>query len=517
MLLWGLVAVAIAVPAYLLFGDGVGHVVAKYKQPEFSHGYIIPLLSGWLLWQRRKAIAARMRPGDASGLVFVLIGLVIALASAAANLDSVPYLGLVPFLFGLSVTALGWPAARLTAVPIGLLLFGYYIPSTAYILISTNLQLVSSQIGAGILDYLGVPVFLSGNIIDLGSYQLQVAEACSGLRYLMPLFTFGAICAYLYNAPLWAKAVVVVATVPITIAFNGARIAMTGLFIEYGSEELAEGFMHLFEGWVVFLLALACLVLLMWLLLRVTGRRATPLTMLDFDRIAGAGAPPAAAVPATGPRLSRPLVASVLATIVAAPLLLPLELRPHYTPERPGLVTFPPAIASWRGTHRFLDPQTEAILGADDYLLLDFVDTRGNAEANLWVAYYDSFLKEGSQAHLPTTCLPAAGWEYVELGRHRPGITDLDGRPLEVQRGVIVHGTERIVMYFWLELRGRHAIGQEARLMNIWDSITIGRSDGALVRIYTPLAADEEPSDGDARLSRFLETVYPNLEPHVGA
>lgn len=519
ILSWLLIVLAIGIPAFALFGESIINVVSKYKKPEFSHGYIIPFVSGWIIWQRRHIIMQSRTSGDMRGLFFIAVGLFIALFAHAGNMSSLPYLGLIPFIFGLVIVFLGMPAAKYTAIPIGFLAFGFYIPSTAYVLISTNLQLVSSQIGAAVLELMNVPVYLDGNIIDLGSYKLQVAEACSGLRYLLPLITFGVICAYLYKAPIWARLLVVLATVPITIAFNGARIAMTGLLVNSGNQALAEGFMHLFEGWVVFLLALACLLGLMWLLLCLTGRPSSGWDMLDFDRIAG-GAPPAERAhqaPSMPQSPSRPLVFTAGAAVVAALLLVPLALRPEYIPARPGLWTFPTTIDSWRGNPQFIDSVTEDVLGSDDYLLVDFTDEQTGAETNLWIAYYGSFMREGSKAHLPTTCLPGAGWEYVELGRYTPGIKDLSGEPLHVQRGLVVHGTQRIVMYFWLELRGQHAFGQEARLMNIRDSLTHGRSDGALVRVYTTLSPDETPQDGDARLERFLETVYPHFEPHVGA
>jgi exosortase D (VPLPA-CTERM-specific) len=454
--------------------------------------------------------------------LLVAVGVGVAFASKAANLDSAPFLGLIVLLVGLGAVTLGWRAARLLIVPIGFLVFGFPLPSYTYVEVSTSLQLVSSKLGAGILDVVGVPVYLDGNIIDLGTMKLQVAEACSGLRYLLPLLSFGVLCAFMYRAPLWAKALIVATTVPLTILLNGARIAMTGLFVHFGTVELAEGFMHLFEGWVIFLVALAILFAIMFGLLRGLGWRGRFVDILDFDRIAGTpgGRTPAAAATTRGTTFARaiprPLVASVTTMAVAAVLLVPLAMRPQLIPERPGLWAYPTEFGPWRAAPKFLDAEVEQVLGADDYVLLDFVHRESRELVNLWVAYYDEQLGD-SNIHSPTTCLPGAGWEYVEFGAHRTPFTDFSGEPLVVNRGVIVKGVERIVMYFWMEMRG-HSLHESEyiKFVNLRDSVLKGRSDGALVRLYTALRPDEDPADGDARLLRLLERAYLPLEPHLG-
>lgn len=520
-MLWALTVLVLLVAGHILFAESLVRVAATYRQPEFSHGYVVFLISAWVLWQRHRLIWSIRGAGAASGWLLVAFGTAVAFFAKAANIDSAPYLGLIPLLIGLAAVGLGWPAARLTIVPVGFLVFGFPLPTYTYVEVSTTLQLISSQLGAGILDGFGVPVFLEGNIIDLGVFELQVAEACSGLRYLLPLMSFGALCAFMYRGPWWAKALVVAATVPLAIVLNSARIAMTGLFVHFGSQSLAEGFTHLFEGWVIFLLALAILFVLMYALLRLAGWRGPLRDMLDFDRIAGtpagrASTPPgggAAVVPAVAPR---PLLAAAATVGLAALLVLPLGMRPQIVPERPGLARFPLELATWTGTPGSVDPEVRAVLRADDTLFVDFVDHAAGGMVNLWVAYYDSQLGD-AHIHLPTTCLPGGGWEYVEFGPHRTDFRDFDGEPLIVNRGVISQGDQRIVMYFWMEMRGQSLhLAQNIKFVNLRDSLFFGRSDGALVRLFTPLAEGERPNDGDARLQALLAHVYLRLEPHLG-
>ena len=128
-----------------------------------------------------------------------------------------------------------------------------------------------------------MPVFLEGNIIDLGTYKLQVAEACSGLRYLFPLMSFSFLFAVLYKGPGWHKVVLFLSAVPITILMNSIRIAVIGLMVNHYGIEQAEGFLHFFEGWIIFIACVMILYLEAMLLQRLTPKPKPIHTMLEVD------------------------------------------------------------------------------------------------------------------------------------------------------------------------------------------------------------------------------------------
>lgn len=520
---WFLIIFVLSISTYALFNRSIDSVLDNFRRPEFSHGYIILLVGAWIIWQRRLLIWSRRNAGDRSGYILIAFGVLTALFCHAANIVTPPYVSFLITVIGAAAVVLGWRSARLLLAPIGLLFLAYPLPDNLYIELSTRLQWLSSQLGAIILDALRVPVYVDGNIIDLGVMRLQVAEACSGLRYLFPLITFGLICAFIYRAPFWAKALVVAATIPIAILLNGARIAATGLFVHFGTLHLAEGFMHLFEGWVIFLIALAALFALMYVLSRLTGNARVFLDILDFDRVAGVpegqrAAPNAvtSSAPPAQDALPRSQVAAIATVMtIAALVLVPISLRPQVIPERPGLITYPLQVDQWRGAPSVVEPHIVDLLGADDYLLVDF-DAGDEPAVNLWAAYYNSLLG-GSYIHSPTTCLPGAGWEYVELGQFSTQLVNFRGKVLQVNRGIVVKGEQRVLMYFWVELRGRSVQSlQKVKFFNLWDSFAIGRSDGALVRVLTALQAGEDAVDGDRRLHAFLERAYPALEVHLG-
>ena len=135
----------------------------------------------------------------------------------------------------------------------------YPLPYTLQAILTVKLQILSTNLGVALIRLIGLPVYVEGNIVDLGTYKIQVAEACSGLRYLLPLTCISFIVAYVYKAPFWKKAVVVVSAVPITILINSFKIAVTAVLVGYVGTQIAEGFLHQFEGWIVFLIGVLLL------------------------------------------------------------------------------------------------------------------------------------------------------------------------------------------------------------------------------------------------------------------
>ena len=169
-------------------------------------------------------------------------------------------------------------------------------------LLSLRLQLISSEIGVWVIRMAGISVFLEGNVIDLGSYQLEVAQACSGLRYLFPLMTLSVLIAYTFGGAYWKRTVVFLSSIPLTVLMNSVRIGIIGITVDRWGPGMAEGVLHEFEGWVGFMVS-AVLVVLIAIGLNRLGRR---------KGVAAAGAAtPAAAPAATGQPLlqsARPLL-----------------------------------------------------------------------------------------------------------------------------------------------------------------------------------------------------------------
>lgn len=504
-------------------GSGtVTGVTSWWAQPEGSHGWLIPLISLFVLWQRSANMRAAASDASWWGATLVAAGIVLLLIDSIGQLQRVALPALVLIAHGAVVAGLGWRAARYAAVPLAFLLFAMPPPGPLYVEVSLQLQFLSSELGTAMLRQLGISVFLDGNVIDLGSYQLQVAEACSGLRYLFPLTALTFLCAWMYRAPLWAKALVLLSVVPITILTNSARIAFTGVLVEYGSIAQAEGFMHFFEGWVIFLVALVLVFLLMVALARLRSDRAGFGDLLDIDRLSGAhiafNEPPAKESESERRLLGLPLpwALSVALVIAAVPIHAALMNRPQAVPNRPGLATLPLDIGAWRGQPSSVDARTQDILDSSDYFLGDFVREDDGGVVNLWIAYYDEQVKEAA-IHTPQQCLPGAGWEFVSLDSVEAPVVGHSGEQFRINRALVTNSRQSMLVYYWLEARGEQfANAQLFKFANVRDSILKRRSDGALVRMITPLVPGESEAVAEGRLVDFMRAAYPALEAHVG-
>lgn len=516
----GLLGAILAI-AFLSFANLRG-LTSWWVQDEGSHGWLIPLITAFILWQRRSRITRSANVESWWGVAVVSAGLMLLMIDTVGQLNRVALPGVVLIALGSILAALGWRAARYAAVPLAFLLFAMPPPGPLYVEVSLQLQFLSSELGTAMLRLLGISVFLDGNVIDLGTYKLQVAEACSGLRYLFPLTALTFLCAWMYRAPLWAKAVVLFSVVPITILTNSARIALTGVLVEYGSIAQAEGFMHFFEGWVIFLVALVLVFLLMIALARLRGERAGFGDLLDVDRLSGAhitfNEPPVRKSTARRRLLGMPLpwALSVALVIAAVPVHAAMMNRPQAIPDRPGLATFPLEVGAWRGQPSSVDARTQDILDSSDYFLADFVHETDGGVVNLWVAYYDQQVKQAA-LHTPQQCLPGAGWEFVSLSTVGAPVGGHSNEPFSLNRALVTDGRQSMLVYYWLEARGgQFANAQLFKIANVRDSILERRSDGALVRLITPLEPGESEAVAEARLVDFMRAAYPALEPHVG-
>jgi exosortase D (VPLPA-CTERM-specific) len=189
-----------------------------------------------------------------AGPVLCVIALSLGVA-VLGNLMRIPDIvtyALIFWVSGVVLSIFGWRRGRTHQLPVFHLIFMLPLPQIIYWKLSTYLQGVSSELGVWLVNLAGVAVYLEGNVIDLGIYKLQVAEACSGLRYLFPILSFSYLFSILYRGPIWHKAVLLLSAAPLTVLMNSFRIGVIGILVDSYGIEQAEGFLHFFEGWVVF-------------------------------------------------------------------------------------------------------------------------------------------------------------------------------------------------------------------------------------------------------------------------
>jgi exosortase D (VPLPA-CTERM-specific) len=343
--LWAAVGVLLAI----IFRDGLRFMVEWwYFKEEYSHGFLIPPVVAFLIWEKRDKVEFTEFRGSWLGVALVAIGLCCYLLGELSTIYTIVQYAFVVVLCGLVLAGTGWQAYQLLWTPLALLFLMIPLPNFFYHNLSAALQLFSSYIGVQFIRLFDISVLLSGNVIDLGSFRLQVVEACSGLRYLFPLVTLGIIAANFFKAAWWKRLLLVVSTVPIAVLMNSLRIGVIGITVEYWGRDLAEGLLHDFEGWAVFMCCFAVLMGEMWLL-NVLGSSRRPFReafAIDYP----AASPKAVKV--RQPVASGPLQCSVVLLVLALIPALLLPKRVEAIPKRTAFSEFPLSVGAWRGSGR---------------------------------------------------------------------------------------------------------------------------------------------------------------------
>jgi exosortase D (VPLPA-CTERM-specific) len=378
--------------------------------------------------------------------------------------------------------------------------------------LSLEMQLISSQLGVELIRLFGISVYVEGNVIDLGGYQLQVAEACSGLNYLFPLLSIGFIIAYIYDGPMWQRLVVFLSSAPITIFLNSLRVGLIGVSVEYWGIEMAEGFLHDFEGWAFFMICTAILVFEVWVFWRLGGRDK------EFSQVFGIDIP-ARKKPSpenTSTRRLSPSLVSAALLIAGAAISAPmLEAREEFSPDRKQLAEFPLAIGGWKttGQDKIQDVVLEG-LNLDDYLLATYRKESG-VPINLYVSYYDTQRARAS-VHSPRVCLPGGGWQIKQIDEHDLEGVLPGGQSLTVNRVLMEKRDQRQLVYYWFPQRGRNLISEYLVKWYIFrDALTRGRTDGAMVRIITSVPKGTDWEQADQRLEEFSSLAVPRLFAYI--
>lgn len=253
-----LAAIAFAIlfskPAVLLVRDW-------WNDPDAGHGLLLAPLAIWLAWRSGLVPA---RPARVSGAL-ILTGAVLLryLSGLAAELFTMR-VSLLMGAAGLVLFWYGWRQLLHWWLPVILLVLSIPLPDIVTSSLALPLQLRASRWGAALLEFRHVPANLSGNVIQLPGRQLFVTEACSGLRSLTALLSLGVLVGGLWLRHPAGRILLVLAAIPVAMVVNAFRVFLTGFLVYFVSPDLGEGFMHLSEGWLLFVIAFLLLGAFTW-------------------------------------------------------------------------------------------------------------------------------------------------------------------------------------------------------------------------------------------------------------
>ena len=241
----------------MLYASVINSLVLQWwTDPDYGHGFFVPLFSGYILWhERERWTKTEIKPSNFGFVVMVGAVALLLLGSLGAELF-ISRISLLILLAGMILFLAGWKMLRAVSFPLSYLMWMIPIPVIIYNQITFPLQLIASRLATASLELVQVPVLRDGNILIMSNYSLEVVEACSGIRSLMTLVALAVAFGYLVSTRRWIRYVLAALMVPIAVLINAIRIMGAGLLARHFGPAAAEGFLHEFSGWAIFLVAL---------------------------------------------------------------------------------------------------------------------------------------------------------------------------------------------------------------------------------------------------------------------
>lgn len=486
-------------------------ILRDWPREDYSYACLIPLVVLYLLWEKRSELISTPSTPSWMGLFPLGVGLVLFWLGELGGEFFAQYISLWLVIVGVCWMHLGWRKLKTVGFAFIMMLAMFPFPYFINAKISLTLKLLSSQLGVWMLHLYGMSAYREGNVIDLGFTQLQVVDACSGLRYLFPLMILSLIVAYWFKGRFWKKAVLFLSSIPIAIVVNSFRIALTGVLYSFWGPAVAEGFFHGFSGWLIFLFTTAILLAEMWVLKKIGKRMEKDEESVRSERGRVADNAAEASVSWSRSLLQPQFIAVGMVLGLTLGLSQGVEFR-EKVPIKQSLDQFPLQVGQWSGVRETMEQQFIDELDFSDYVMVTYRD-RQNQTVHFYTAYYENQQK-GESIHSPESCLPGSGWKFSRA--EEVALAAGNGASLRVNRVVMEKEGERQLAYYWFAQRGRVLTKlYQLKLYNFWDALTRQRTDGALIRVITPIAGSEKPEDAEARIRSFLNEAIPLLPEFI--
>jgi exosortase D (VPLPA-CTERM-specific) len=495
----------ISVSFFICYWTTIKGLISVWMTDEdYSYAFIIPLITAYLLWERRRQIASTPISINWGGGVFFFLMLMISLYGILGSSPSAVRPAIPLIILSITLFCFGWEMFKVLAFPLSMLIFMIPLPTLFGTVIGVHLKTISTLMGKAILVLSGITVFVEGNVIDLGVMQMQVVDACSGLRYILPLLALGVLFAYFFEKTKWKQVLLVLSTIPIAIITNGLRIGATGILAKYYGPKAADGFFHAFSGWLIFIFAFGLLLLLL-VAMRYFTRR--PDAVSDKK----AGKEKMSMKGSSHSRSNLLPVAAVSFSMLAVGLLsfstsaLP-ALKIHG-----GLDGFPMSFKEWSGKREFIPAEIISLSGAEDAFSALYLNSQESA-VSLYIGYRGSPFGESENFfHSPSVCLPSSGWKTRSIGTHDI-INVAQFGSMKVKKMLIEHMGEKQLVYYWFQTESR--VSHDVNINRFHLTLHALKRDNThdlFIRPIMPLKPQEKIEDAEKRMDQFVREMMPVL------
>ena len=502
--LYGLIA-TITVSFFICYWTTIRGLISVWMNDEdYSYAFLIPFITAYLFWERRRQIASTPISINWFGGAFFFFFLIVSLYGILGSSPSAVRPAIPLIILSISLFCFGWEMFKVLAFPLAMLIFMIPLPTLFGTVIGIHLKTISTLLGKAILLLAGISAFVEGNVIDLGVTQLQVVDACSGLRYILPLLALGVLFAYFLEKARWKQVILVLSTIPIAIVTNGIRIGATGILATYYSPKVAEGFFHGFSGWLVFMFAFGLLLLLHVVMRYVPGHAAA---------VAAKKAGEEELLTKDTPHFRSNLVPVAIASVSMLAVGL-LSLSTSALPAlkiQGGLGGFPMTIKEWTGQREFVPPDIIELSGAEDAFSALYRNAQ-MAAVSIYVGYRSSPFGESENFfHSPSVCLPSSGWKTLALGTHDIANVGQFGM-ITVKKMLIERMGEKQLVYYWFQTKSR--VSHDVNINRFHLTLHALKRDNThdlFIRPIMPLQRNESIADAEKRMDQFVRDMMTTL------
>lgn len=472
----------------------------RWDNGDNSYCYLIIPLFIYLCWDRKEYFKFKEFSWNYLGIVPLVLSTGLIIIGELGSVETLLYVGLWGCIVSYIIGLYGKRIFHLV-FPIFILCFMVPLPPFINKMLTFKLRVAASSISANMLQLSGVSVLREGNILDLGIDKLQVVDACSGLRYLMPMFLMAFLVGYFFNKTLWQRLVLVAIVIPLSVVVNSFRIYATGILTVHGYQKYAQDFYHDFSGWLVFMVAGAILVGVSFLLKRFSKESPEVTPKLD-DGAEKIG-------------MIRPIILTTIFCMLFATTGYTINnaSKLQIRPERIKFKEFPLNINGWEGAMSYLSEEVLNSLWADDYVQATYRKKGIRNSVMLFIPYYE-YQGTRHTAHAPQSCLLGGGWAIMSSELKDIAVTKDD--TIQLKSMVMGKGDARLLSSYFFFQRGRVITSPWANKYYLMvDAITRKRTDGSLVRIEMMIPDGQSVDDAYGVLENFLKDVWGVLPDYV--
>jgi exosortase D (VPLPA-CTERM-specific) len=476
-----------------------------YTDEDYSYGFLIPLVSAYIIWDKRKdlhTISTRTAWTVLPLLLLFVLVSIYGILGSSGNV-SMPSLPILIILF--TAFCFGIAAAKKMILPLGFLAFMVPVPAIIERTLGIFLKAAGSKMGGWLIGLFNISVHVAGNVIDIGVTQLQVVDACSGMRYLSALLALGVVYAYFFERVIWKRIACVILTIPIAVIMNGVRIGATGILAHTYGSKVAEGFFHGFSGYVFFVVAFACLF--------VVGRVLAlfpPKGKAINDTVSAIQKNGDTRHDSSSGNTWKGFLVSVALLVIVGILSLNTGTLPPVKIQG-GIQAFPAQIAEWTGNSQIVDQEIVIKSGAEESFSGNYKDSNGKL-VSLYIGYRSTaFLANENFFHSPTVCLPSSGMQTVEETTRVIDNFPYFGK-LKVTKMVMKHMGDTSLVYFWFQTKDKATHDKNINRFHLaMHAIRRDNTHDLFIRPITPIYPGESVEDAEKRMDGFVRDMMTTL------